>query len=132
MMKLVVAVLTVLMSMVLFGCQSSIIAEDYESDVYTEEQLAAAVNVITDTFANDFPQCTLQEIEYDEDYSESLEEINKEMYAVDNAVVFTSTFVVDDDYESGPLNAGMVYEDYEWTLTMDADGNWTLITCGYQ
>lgn len=174
-MKLVVVVLAVLMSIVLFGCQSNMAEEEQanlaevvvetdaegdmafedatgaetnmdftevqefgidvyldESEVYTEEQLTDALNVIADTFENDFPQCTLQEIVYDEEYSLALEEMNKEMFAIDNAVVFTSVFAVDDDYVSGPLNAGEVYEGYEWTLTMDADGNWSLVTNGYQ
>ena len=57
--------------------------------------------------------------------------MNKEMFQVDNAVVFTSTFVVDDNYMNGPLNAGQTYEDYEWILNMDADGNWSILTSGY-
>jgi len=102
------------------------------SSVYTEKQLVAAKNVITDSFNKEFKQCTLQKIEYDEAYSISMEEINKEMYHVENAVVFTSTFVVDEDYVSGPLDAGVVYEGYEWIMTMDAEENWKVISCGYQ
>ena len=102
------------------------------SSVYTEEQLSDAINVITDTFDKDFEQCTLQKIVYDEEYSISMEEMNKEMYQVENAVVFTCTFVVDEDYANGPMNAGAVYEDYEWIMTMDEDGNWSVISCGYQ
>lgn len=159
--KLVVAVVAVLMSIVLFGCQKkmeeanieteyavmeessieTVIAGDDmeveidmylgESAVYTESQLEEAINLILDSFETDFEQCTLQEIEYDEEYSLSLEEMNKEMFQVDNAVVFTSTFVVDDNYMNGPLNAGQTYEDYEWILNMDADGNWSILTSGY-
>ena len=159
--KLIVVVV-VMMSMVLFGCQGKTETENTvakivkaeekmetdvqpeteeknemdiqlgASSVYTEEQLSDAINVITDTFDKDFEQCTLQEIEYDEEYSISVEEMNKEMYQEENAVVFTSTFVVDEDYANGPLNAGAVYEDYGWIMTMDADGNWSVISCGYQ
>lgn len=159
--KLVVAVVAVLMSIVLFGCQKkmeeanieteyavmeessieTVIAGDDmeveidmylgESAVYTESQLEEAINLILDSFEADFEQCTLQEIEYDEEYSLSQEEMNKEMFQVDNAVVFTSTFVVDDNYMNGPLNAGQTYEDYEWILNMDADGNWSILTSGY-
>ena len=159
--KLVVAVVAVLMSIVLFGCQKKVeeanIETEYavmeessietviagddteveidmylgESAVYTESQLEEAINLILDSFEADFEQCTLQEIEYDEEYSLSQEEMNKEMFQVDNAVVFTSTFVVDDNYMNGPLNAGQTYEDYEWILNMDADGNWSILTSGY-
>lgn len=159
--KLVVAVVAVLMSIVLFGCQKkmeevnieteyavmeessieTVIAGDDteveidmylgESAVYTESQLEEAINLILDSFEADFEQCTLQEIEYDEEYSLSQEEMNKEMFQVDNAVVFKSTFVVDDNYMNGPLNAGQTYEDYEWILNMDADGNWSILTSGY-
>lgn len=159
--KLVVAVVAVLMSIVLFGCQKkmeevnieteyavmeessieTVIAGDDmeveidmylgESAVYTESQLEEAINLILDSFEADFEHCTLQEIEYDEEYSLSQEEMNKEMFQVDNAVVFTSTFVVDDNYMNGPLNAGQTYEDYEWILNMDADGNWSILTSGY-
>ncbi|MBE5866365.1 MAG: hypothetical protein E7292_09180 [Lachnospiraceae bacterium] len=159
--KLIVVVV-VMMSMVLFGCQGKTETENTvakivkaeekmetdvqpeteeknemdiqlgASSVYTEEQLSDAINVITETFDKDFEQCTLQEIEYDEEYSISMEEMNKEMYQVENAVVFTSTFVVDEGYANGPLNAGAVYEDYGWIMTMDADGNWSVISCGYQ
>lgn len=159
--KLVVAVVAVLMSIVLFGCQKKmeeanieteyavmeessietvIAGDDMEveidmylgkSAVYTESQLEEAINLILDSFETDFEQCTLQEIEYDEEYSLSQEEMNKEMFQVDNAVVFKSTFVVDDNYMNGPLNAGQTYEDYEWILNMDADGNWSILTSGY-
>ena len=159
--KLVVAVVAVLMSIVLFGCQKkmeeanieteyavmeessieTVIAGDDteveidmylgESAVYTESQLEEAINLILDSFEADFEQCTLQEIEYDEEYSLSQEEMNKEMFQVDNAVVFKSTFVFDDNYMNGPLNAGQTYEDYEWILNMDADGNWSILTSGY-
>lgn len=159
--KLVVAVVAVLMSIVLFGCQKKVekanIETEYavmeessietviagddmeveidmylgESAVYTESQLEEAINLILDSFEADFEQCTLQEIEYDEEYSLSQEEMNKEMFQVDNAVVFKSTFVVDDNYMNGPLNAGQTYEDYEWILNMDADGNWSILTSGY-
>ena len=159
--KLVVAVVAVFMSIVLFGCQKKmeeanieteyavmeessiekVIAGDDmeveidmylgESAVYTESQLEEAINLILDSFEADFEQCTLQEIEYDEEYSLSQEEMNKEMFQVDNAVVFKSTFVVDDNYMNGPLNAGQTYEDYEWILNMDADGNWSILTSGY-
>lgn len=159
--KLVVAVVAVLMSIVLFGCQKKMEEADIETEyavmeessietviagddmeveidmylgesaVYTESQLEEAINLILDSFEADFEQCTLQEIEYDEEYSLSQEEMNKEMFQVDNAVVFKSTFVVDDNYMNGPLNAGQTYEDYEWILNMDADGNWSILTSGY-
>lgn len=159
--KLVVAVVAVLMSIVLFGCQKKMEEADIETEyavmeessietviagddmeveidmylgesaVYTESQLEEAINLILDSFETDFEQCTLQEIEYDEEYSLSQEEMNKEMFQVDNAVVFKSTFVVDDNYMNGPLNAGQTYEDYEWILNMDADGNWSILTSGY-
>ena len=102
------------------------------SSAYTEKQLADAKNVIINAFNENFKQCTLQKIEYDEAYSISMEKMNKEMYQVESAVVFTSTFVVDEDYVSGPLNAGAVYEGYEWIMTMDAEENWKVISCGYQ
>lgn len=160
--KLIVLVVVAMMSMALAGCQSKtetentvekIVAVEEKngtdvqpeteekneidvqlgaSSVYTEEQLSDAINVITDAFDKDFEQCTLQKIEYDEEYSSSMEEMNKEMYQVENAVVFTCTFVVDEDYANGPMNAGEVYEDYGWIMTMDADGNWSVISCGYQ
>ena len=160
--KLFVVGVVVIMSIALFGCQGKtetenavakiVVAEEKNetdvqpeaeeknemdvqlgaSSVYTEEQLSDAINVITDTFDKDFEQCTLQKIVYDEEYSISMEEMNKEMYQVENAVVFTCTFVVDEDYANGPMNAGAVYEDYEWIMTMDEDGNWSVISCGYQ
>jgi len=102
------------------------------SDAYTKEQLTDAINVITDMFNKEFTQCTLQNITYEEEHSIAMEEMNKEMYQVENAVVFNSTFAVNEDYENGPLNAGAVYEDYGWIMTMDTDGNWSVITCGYQ
>lgn len=160
--KVVVAVVVVLMSMMLFGCQSKIEAENAmeeiavveeteaveetevaeeiteseinvnlgTSAVYSKEQLMEAVRVIEEDFALNFADCTLLEVEYNEEYSVSMEEVNKEMFQVENAVVFTSAFHVEDDY-AGPMEAGTVYEAYEWIMTMDTDGNWSLLTCGY-
>lgn len=103
-----------------------------QSAKYTQDQLMVAVGTIEASFGVYFPECQVNEIVYDEAFSDSMVQLNEEQFGISETVVFSSSFTVDEDYVSGPLNAGETYEGYTWTLSPNSDGTWTVVTSGYQ
>ncbi len=103
-----------------------------QSSVFTEEQLEYGADYVVATFGTYFPECELLDVTYDDSFSSSQDEINKQQYGEADYVVFTTDFIVSADYTDGPLNAGETYEDYQWILTMNAEGQWELVSSGWQ
>lgn len=101
------------------------------SSVYSQDEMMAAAELIKDEFLQCFTGCELVDITFDETVSSQYDETNKQQYGEGEYVVFTSTFNVPESYGEGPLNAGETYEDYQWILTMNAEGQWELVSSGY-
>ena len=103
-----------------------------QSPVFTEDQMMYGAEYVIAAFGTHFPECELLSVTYDDRFSGSQDEINKQQYGDADYVVFTTDFTVPADYVDGPLNAGEVYEDYQWILTMNEAGQWELVSCGWQ
>lgn len=103
-----------------------------QSPMFTEDQMMYGAEYVIAAFGTHFPECELLSVTYDDRFSSSQDEINKQQYGEANYVVFTTDFTVPDSYADGPLNAGETYEDYQWILTMNADGQWELVSSGWQ
>lgn len=102
-----------------------------ESPVYSHEEMMVAADYILNEFKLYFPECELLDITFDDRFSYQQDEMNKEMYGEADYVVFTTTFNVPESYGDGPLNAGKTYEDYQWIMTKNANGQWEIVSCGY-
>jgi hypothetical protein len=103
-----------------------------QSSVFTEDQMMYGAEYVIAAFGTHFPECELLSVTYDDRFSSSQDEINKQQYGDADYVVFTTDFTVPVDYTEGPLNAGETYEDYQWILTMNEAGQWELVSCGWQ
>ena len=101
------------------------------SSVYSQDEMMAAAELIKNEFLLYFTGCELVDVTFDETVSSQYDQINKQQYGEADYVVFTSTFNVPENYGEGPLNAGETYENYQWILTMDANGQWELVSSGY-
>ena len=103
-----------------------------QSSVFSEDEIKYGTEYVIAAFGTHFPECELVSVTYDDTFSSSQDEINKQQYGEADYVVFTTDFTVPADYVDGPLNAGETYEDYQWILTMNEAGQWELVSCGWQ
>ena len=103
-----------------------------QSPVFTQDQMMYGAEYVIAAFGTHFPECELLSVTYDDRFSSSQDEINKQQYGDADYVVFTTDFTVPADYTDGPLNAGETYEEYQWILAMNDAGQWELVSSGWQ
>ena len=104
------------------------------SDVYTQDSLQSAANVILDEIGSwdsvkkvyDVTYCG-DEISVDNlDYCNMLGDKN-----YTQCVVFESSFKSANSRHSGGFNPDSKYTDWQWYLAKTDDGEWELLTWGY-
>ena len=103
-----------------------------QSSVFSRDEIKYGSEYVVAAFGTYFPECELLNVTYDDVFSSSQDEINKQQYGDSDYVVFTTDFTVPADYTDGPLNAGETYDDYQWILTMNEAGQWELVSSGWQ
>ena len=101
-----------------------------ESCRYSPAQLEAAMDVAVRHFRRHFEGCRLTEISYDEAFSDRHAAELAQQYGAKHAVVLLSTFEVGPGSD-GSLTPGQTYTRWEWILTSDIPGLWTLRSWGY-
>ena len=138
---LTIATVVAMVGTVLVGCGTSKagvipsktndakVAVVQEADVATVENedvadeandMDLARKVVEDFFAENFSDCTMNSLEYDDSYTAKQYADIAASYGADEAVIFTSSFSVPQDCQNMTLNPGMTYEDYTYTLTRNA------------
>ncbi len=100
------------------------------ADVANDIDLAR--KVVEDFFAENFSDCTMNSLEYDDSYTAEAYADIAASYGADEAVIFTSSFSVPEDCQNMTLNPGMTYEDYTYTLIRNVGEDWVIQTCGMQ
>lgn len=95
------------------------------SEVYTEAEIAAAMEVATAYFRAEFGGCRLVKMVYDEEKSSLQSAGWAKQYAADEAIVLHSTFEVrsPDAWKQG-LAAGEIYRNWAWILVRNDGGAW--------
>ncbi len=101
-----------------------------ESSRFTPAQLDAAMDAVTQHFFRYFEGCTLTELVYDEEYSDKFAAEWAQQYNARDAVVLLSSFDVGPTSD-GSLTPNQTYTRWQWILTCDMPGMWTLQTWGY-
>ncbi len=105
-----------------------------ESDIYSEEDLQSAADVIINEIGGwssvkqvyDITYCGDELSEDNLDYCKMLGEKNYTQCAV-----FKSDFFTSNSRESGGFNPNSRYDDWMWYLAKTDDGEWELLTWGY-
>ena len=118
----------------LVGCggdASQVKITEYQSEMYTEKEIDAAIEAAIKYFKKEFKGCTLTEITYagDEksaDYAEWAERIGG-----DETIVLTSSFEVDSSGGDGSLNPNSTYTRWMWILARSKGGKWQHVDHGY-
>ena len=100
------------------------------SEIYSQEDIDAAIDVIVKEFNANWTGCTLKEIYYAGDEMVKENESRAADYDADQVIVLLSTFDVGADYQ-GSLEPGSTYKDWNWILVRKAGGEWQHVDHGY-
>ncbi len=132
--KIMAVVLALILMFSVTGCKRGNIENVQitigESALYSEEELQTAVKTVLKFFAREFAHCTLEKLEYNEEKSLREAASWAAQYEAEEAIVLNSSFDVDADYGTGPLNPGETCK-YTWILVRSNGGKWELKTWGY-
>ena len=102
-----------------------------ENPEYTEEDIEAAIDIVTREFQKEYNGCKLISISYDEEYSRSQAERWKTQYETDQIIILLSSFSTNAQGGDGSFEPNSTYTDWQWILTRTRDGRWTLQDAGY-
>ena len=98
--------------------------------VYTEAEVDEAIQAVRKSFRENFRGCTLEEVDYDEAFSQAQAAEWAARYGAEEAVVLTSRFTTDRRGGDGSLEPDHTYENWQWVLTRNAGGRWAVRTWG--
>lgn len=99
--------------------------KDVKSEIYSDDDIKSAINVIIEEFDKDWDGCTLKEIGYAGDAkAKGDQEYYAKVYNVDEAIILISTFDVDSSGGDGSLEPNDTYTDWNWILTRNNGGEW--------
>ena len=102
-----------------------------QSQIYSEEDIESAIQVISDYFDKEFEGCTLTELYYPGDsYADEFNEF-AEIYGADEAIILMSSFEVGPSGGDGSLNPNSAYNDWNWILVRNNGGKWEHVDHGY-
>jgi hypothetical protein len=104
---------------------------DVDSEIYSSEDIASAIDVIKKEFKSEWKGCTLKEIYYaGDELAKGYQEYANENDA-DEAIILLSSFDVDFTGGDGSLNANSTYDDWMWILIRTEGGKWKHVDHGY-
>ncbi len=98
-------------------------------ELYSERQIADAMDEVERFFRKEYDGCKLLRLEYDEEKTLKEACAWSENYGAE-AIVLQSDFYVDDSGRTVTLEPDETYRNYEWILTKTVLG-WALRTWGY-
>ncbi len=119
----------------LTGCGGSVkdlrVADWKPSTLYSDEDISAAIDTVSDHFKAHFKGCSLTNIRYPGDEAEAQFAHWAKQYDADQAIVLYSTFEVGPSGGDGSLNPNSTYTNWKWVLVRSANGDWEHKTHGY-
>jgi len=101
------------------------------SEVYSEQEINDAMDIVITHFRKNFDGCTLTDLWYDESTSVSVSDDWAKQYDADEAIVLLSNFNVDSSGGDSGLNPNDTYPAWQWILVRNKGGSWELKTWGY-
>ena len=136
--KIAFAALCVLLVLCLTACfgkggnVDGATTREVESEIYSQEDIAAAIDAVKREFKRSWSGCTLKEISYAGD-----ETVRKEQEYIlgfgdyDEGIVLLSSFTVDEHGGDGSLEPNHTYTRWSWYLARKNGGKWKIVTSGY-
>ena len=101
------------------------------SEMYTQNEIDAAIDVIKKDFSRSWKGCTLTEISYAGDDVSREHQDWADRNGADEVLVLTSAFDVDESGASPALNPGQTYTRWMWILVRSNGGAWQHVDHGY-
>lgn len=102
-----------------------------DSELYSEAEIMKAVNVVKTKFKQS-DTLTLLQIKYDEAYTLREMKSRKEHYGEEKVIVLLADIYVGmDALAVGSFVPGCTSTDYQFILTQNSFGRWTIQDCGY-
>ena len=132
--KLYSTIFCVLLVLCLSACGGEISEakiHNVDSDMYSQKDIASAIDVIKKEFKSNWKGCTLKEIYYAGDDSSIAYQDWAERNDTDEVIVLLSSFDVDSSGGDGSLNPNSTYNGWNWILARENGGKWQHVDHGY-
>ncbi len=132
--KTAAVLLCIVLSVVLCSCGGNIRnvkITEVSSELYSQEDIDAAIKVIEQLFSKDWSGCTLTKISYASDQTSRDYQAWADRNNADEAIVLISSFDVDSSGGDGPLNPNSTYDGWMWILVRSDGGEWRHVDHGY-
>ena len=132
--KIVYIMLCILLGCSLSACggnDSKVNTHNVDSEIYSEEDINAAIDTIKKEFKKDWKGCTLTEIYYAGDDSSKDHQDWANRNNADEVIVLQSSFDVDSSGGDGSLNPNSTYNGWNWILVRTNGGQWQHVDHGY-
>lgn len=101
------------------------------SEVYSEQDINNAMDIVEKYFQSDFEGCTLTDLWYEESMSAPDSDGWAKQYDADKFIVLLSNFDVDSSGGDGSFNPNDTYSNWQWILVRNKGSEWELKTWGY-
>ena len=113
------------------GYISRVNTHNVNSEIYSQEDINAAIDTIKKEFMMNWGGCTLTEIYYAGDDSSKDHQDWADRNNADEVIVLLSSFDVDSSGGDGSLNPNSTYSDWSWILVRTNGGKWQHVDHGY-
>ena len=138
-MRKVIALCSTLTILSFYGCtpMTGVVknakVEKIDSEIYSEEDIDEAIEVIENYFVENFDGCRLEKIAYAGDETTKRESQYQSEHSENNEefIVLVSDFYVYPNGGDGSLNTDYTYTDWNWILERSPNGNWKHKDHGY-
>ena len=131
--KIVCIILCSLLVFSLSACGgdiSRVNTHNVNSEIYSQEDINAAIDTIKKEFMMNWGGCTLTEIYYAGDDSSKDHQDWADRNNADEVIVLLSSFDVDSSGGDGSLNPNSTYSDWSWILVRTNGGKWQHVDHG--
>ncbi|HFH9947123.1 TPA: hypothetical protein ACGOPE_001600 [Streptococcus suis] len=134
-MRKFLAMCSLLCCLLLIGCRQGTASQAKiepmeQSELYTEQEIEAAIRLVQHYFDNSFQSCQLLTIGYSGDNEKEFDEW-AENYGAEEAIVLTSSFKVAAEGAEPTLEPNSTHKDWKWILVRNAGGKWEHRGHGY-
>lgn len=132
--KIKCIILGILSALSLSACGgniSDVSTQRIESELYSQDDINGAVDIIKKEFKSDWKGCSLTEIRYAGDEITKEHQEWSERNNADEVIVLLSSFDVDSSGGDGSLNPNSTYDDWKWILVRLNGGQWKHVDHGY-
>lgn len=115
------------------GTVKDVQVKNVKSDIYSEDDINEAIEVIEDYFVKNFNGCSLKKIAYAGDEITKLESQYQSEHSDSNkdVIVLTSDFYVYPKCGDRSLNTDSTYTGWKWILVRMPNGKWEHKDHGY-